>query len=178
MTTSEVPPAATARHDEPALDAGERDMLEGWLEHHRDTLLWKCSGLSDEQLKRAAVPTSALTLLGLVRHLAEVERWWFVSVFAGGTDEAVYGTDEDPDADFHFGPDDTYAEALATFRREVTAAREHAAGHGLDELSAGTARNGQHFSLRWIYTHMIEEYARHNGHADLLREAIDGATGS
>ncbi|MCX5383715.1 DinB family protein [Streptomyces sp. NBC_00083] len=178
MTTSEVPSAATARRDEPALDAAERDMLEGWLDYHRETLLQKCSGLTDEQVKRTAVPSSALTLLGLLRHLAEVERWWFVSVFAGGTQEGVYGTDEDPDGDFHFGPDDTHAEALVTWRREVAAAREQAAGHGLDELSVGTARNGRHFSLRWIYTHMIEEYARHNGHADLLREAIDGTTGS
>ncbi|MET9364212.1 DinB family protein [Streptomyces sp. NPDC006632] len=178
MTTSEVPQAESARRDEPALDATERDMLEGWLEYHRGTLLWKCSGLTDEQLKRTAVPSSALTLLGLLRHLAEVERWWFVTVFSGGTDEGVYGTDEDPDGDFHFGPDDTYAEALATWHTEVAATREAAAGHGLDDLSKGTARSGQHFNLRWIYTHMIEEYARHNGHADLIREAIDGAAGS
>ncbi|MFF3156616.1 DinB family protein [Streptomyces sp. NPDC057910] len=182
MTTSAVPPAVppteTPERAEPALDAPERAMLEGWLEYHRETLAQKCSGLSDEELKRAAVPSSELTLLGLQRHLSEVERWWFVSVFAGGSDEGVYGTEEDPDGDFHFGPQDTYAEALATWQSEVAAARAAAAGHGLDELSVGTARSGRHFSLRWIYTHMIEEYARHNGHADLLREAIDGSTGA
>ncbi|MEU9195551.1 DinB family protein [Streptomyces hundungensis] len=178
MTTPEVPTAETTERNEPALDAGERAMLDGWLDYHRETLVWKCSGLTDEQLKHAAVPSSELTLLGLLRHLAEVERWWFISVFAGGTDEGVYGTDEDPDGDFHFGPDDTHAEALATWRSEVAAARDAAAGHGLDDLSVGTARHGRHFTLRWIYTHMIEEYARHNGHADLLREAIDGTTGA
>ncbi|MEU3374038.1 DinB family protein [Streptomyces sp. NPDC006660] len=175
MTTSEVPSAQRA---EPALDASERAMLDGWLDYHRQTLVEKCSGLTDDELKRTSVPTSELTLLGLLRHMAEVERWWFVTVFAGGTDEGVYGTDEDPDGDFHFGPDDTFAEALATWRAEVADARARAAGRGLDELSTGTARDGQHFNLRWVYTHMIEEYARHNGHADLLREAIDGATGA
>ncbi|MFG3281202.1 DinB family protein [Streptomyces sp. NPDC048111] len=177
MTTSEVPSAETDARTEPALDATERAMLDGWLEYHRRTLAMKCAGLTDEQLKSTPVPTSALTLLGLLRHLSEVERWWFVSVYAGGTTDGVYGTDEDPDGDFHFGPDDTYAEALATWTAEVASARESAAGRGLDELSVGTARGGKHFSLRWIYTHMIEEYARHNGHADLLREAIDGTTG-
>ncbi|MFG2720437.1 DinB family protein [Streptomyces sp. NPDC048416] len=176
MTTSEVPPAATAERDEPALDAGERAMLDGWLDYHRETLVHKCSGLTDEQLKLTAVAPSALTLLGLLRHMSEVERWWFVTVFAGEPEQGVYG--EDPDGDFHFGPDDTYAEALATWRSEVAVARKQAAGHDLDELSVGTAREGQHFNLRWIYTHMIEEYARHNGHADLLREAIDGSTGT
>ncbi|MFJ8309739.1 MULTISPECIES: DinB family protein [unclassified Streptomyces] len=177
MTTSETPPAESAERSEPALDATERDMLDGWLEYHRETLAWKCSGLTDEQLKSAAVPSSALTLLGLLRHMAEVERWWFTTVFGGEADAPVYSTDEDPDRDFHFGPEDTYAEALATWRGEIAAARAHAASHELDELSAGTSRNGKHFTLRWIYTHMIEEYARHNGHADLIREAVDGSTG-
>ncbi|KOU53423.1 DinB family protein [Streptomyces sp. WM6378] len=177
MTTSEVPPAETTERDEPALDAAERAMLDGWLEYHRRTLVWKCSGLTDEQLKQAAVPSSTLTLLGLLRHLTEVERWWFTTVFGGEPDAWVYGTEEDPDGDFHFGPDDTYADALATWQREVATARSHAAKHDLDDLSVGTARGGQHFGLRWIYTHMIEEYARHNGHADLIREALDGSTG-
>ncbi|MGW2865821.1 DinB family protein [Streptomyces sp. NPDC001205] len=177
MTTPAVPSAPSTERTEPALDATERAMLDGWLEYHRETLAWKCSGLTDEQLKAAAVPTSELTLLGLLRHLSEVEHWWFDTVFGGEPDRAVYGTDEDPDRDFHFGPEDTYAEALATWRREVAAARARAAKHDLDDLSVGTARGGQHFTLRWIYTHMIEEYARHNGHADLIREAIDGSTG-
>ncbi|WP_329466374.1 DinB family protein [Streptomyces sp. NBC_01431] len=177
MTTPEAPSAAPAERSEPALDAGERAMLDGWLEYHRETLAWKCSGLTDEQLRSAAVPSSSLTLLGLLRHMAEVERWWFTTVFDGKPDVPVYATDEDADRDFHVEPEDTYAQALDTWRGELAAARAQAAPHELDELSTGTSRNGQHFSLRWIYTHMIEEYARHNGHADLIREAIDGSTG-
>ncbi|HEY8979181.1 MAG TPA: DinB family protein [Streptomyces sp.] len=163
---------------EPALNASERDMLEGWLEYHRQTLAWKCEGLSDEQLRTAAVPPSELSLMGLVRHMADVERSWFRRVLAGEQEEPIYYSDADPDGEFHLTERDTWAEAYATWQGEIEAAREQAAQFALDDLSQGKSRfTDEPFTLRWIYTHMIEEYARHNGHADLLRELIDGATG-
>jgi len=163
---------------EPALNASERDMLEGWLEYHRQTLAWKCEGLSDEQLRTAAVPPSELSLMGLVRHMAEVERGWFRKVLTGDQLGPIYFSDADPDGEFHLTERDTWAEAYATWQGEIEAAREQAARFALDDLSQGKSRfTDEPFTLRWIYTHMIEEYARHNGHADLLRELIDGATG-
>ncbi|MEU0133300.1 DinB family protein [Streptomyces sp. NPDC006296] len=170
MTTDERPV--------PALDAAERTMLEGWLDYHRATLAMKCAGLTDAQLREASVPPSEFTLLGLVRHMAENERGWFREVLAGEELAPLYGTDEDPDGEFHLTEEDTWEEARATWEAEIEAARANAAQHGLDALSVGVGKAGRPFSLRWIYTHMIEEYARHNGHADLVRERIDGATGA
>ncbi len=169
MTTQERP--------RPAIDAAERQMLEGWLDYHRETLAMKCAGLTDAQLREASVPPSEFTLLGLVRHLAENERGWFREVLAGEELPPIYGTDEDPDGEFHLTDADTWDEARTTWLAEIEAARANAAKVGLDGLSVGVGKQGKPFSLRWIYTHMIEEYARHNGHADLVRERIDGATG-
>ncbi|MEV8533310.1 DinB family protein [Streptomyces sp. NPDC051211] len=164
---------------EPSTTAKEREMLDGWLDYHRATLARKCKGLEEEQLRRAAVPPSELTLLGLVRHMAEVERWWFREITLGLELPELYSTEEDRDGDFHFGPEDTWAEADRVWRTEVEAAREAVAGRSLDEVSVAVhPRRKERFNLRWVYTHMIEEYARHNGHADLLREQIDGATGA
>ncbi|MEU8841947.1 DinB family protein [Streptomyces roseus] len=163
---------------EPSTTANEREMLDGWLDYHRATLLWKCEGLGDEELRRAALAPSELSLLGLVRHMAEVERYWFREIMLGEDLPELYCTQEEPDGDFHFGPGDTWAEAERTWQTEVELARQAAAGRSLDLVSdAGSHHRGEAFSLRWVYTHMIEEYARHNGHADLLREQIDGATG-
>jgi uncharacterized damage-inducible protein DinB len=164
---------------EPPLRAGDREMLTGWLDYHRATLLWKCEGLSDDQLRERSVPPSGLCLLGLVRHLAECERGWFRNVLLGEGLPALYSTDEDPDADFNAVETANVAEDIATFERECAAAREAIASvPDLDDLAKKpNRRTGEQFSLRWIVTHMIEEYARHNGHADLLRERIDGATG-
>jgi len=157
----------------PPYVAGEVEMLKGWLEFHRATLLHKCAGLTDAQLRQASCPPSNLTLLGLVRHMAEVERSWFRRRFAGEPVDYIYCTDEQPDADFE-SVETADAEAdFATFRAELDAARDVAADRSLeDTFSHRGERN-----LRWIYLHMIEEYARHNGHADLIRERIDGATG-
>ncbi|WP_137990662.1 DinB family protein [Streptomyces vilmorinianum] len=166
----------TAR-TEPSTTAGEREMLEGWLDYHRQTLALKCEGLDGAQLRTASAPPSGLSLLGLVRHMAEVERGWFRRILAGDRPGRIYSTEEDPDRAFHVTEADTWEEAYATWQAEVDQARAIAAAHGLDDLGAGKHRSGETFSLRWIYTHMIEEYARHNGHADLLRERIDGATG-
>ncbi|MCY1650328.1 MULTISPECIES: DinB family protein [Streptomyces] len=167
----------TDERSAPALDAAERTMLEGWLDYHRVTLAMKCAGLTDAQLREASVPPSEFTLLGLVRHLAENERGWFREVLAGEELPPIYGTEEDPDGEFHVAEEDTWEEARTTWEAEIEAARANAAKLGLDGLSAGVGKAGKPFTLRWIYTHMIEEYARHNGHADLVRERIDGATG-
>ncbi|MFD5512655.1 DinB family protein [Streptomyces sp. NPDC059761] len=163
---------------EPSTTANEREMLDGWLDYHRATLAWKCEGLGAEQLGRAPLPPSELSLLGLVRHMAEVERYWFREIMLGEDLPELYCTQEDPDGDFHFGPGDTWTEAEQTWQTEIELARQAAAGRPLDLVSDPESHHrGEAFSLRWVYTHMIEEYARHNGHADLLREQIDGATG-
>ncbi|MGW2821330.1 DinB family protein [Streptomyces sp. NPDC001443] len=168
----------TTERREPDQDADERTMLEGWLDYHRQTLAVKCEGLTDEQLRTAAVPPSELSLMGLVRHMAEVERNWFRRVLTGDDPGPIYYSKEDPDGEFHLTEADTWQDAHDGWQAEIGIARRNAAGLGLDELSAGRSRhNDEPFSLRWIYTHMIEEYARHNGHADLIRERVDGVTG-
>lgn len=160
---------------DPALVADERAMYQAWLDFHRATLLGKCSGLDAGQLKTASAEPSNLTLLGLVRHMAQVERWWFRTGFAGQDVEALYSTDEWEDREFE-DLDGADPEAdLATFWDECRLADEAVSSAGLDDTFV--SRRGRDISLRWIYVHMIEEYARHNGHADLIRERIDGATG-
>jgi uncharacterized damage-inducible protein DinB len=156
--------------------ADERTMLEAWLEWHRATLLRKCAGLTGEQLAQRAVPPSNISLLGLVRHMAEVERAWFRRRFAGEPLGLLYCSDDSPDADFDDVAPAGAEAAYAAFTGEVELARAAAAGRPLDETFFHTHRQAE-MSLRWVYVHMIEEYARHNGHADLIRERIDGATG-
>jgi len=151
----------------------ERSILDGWLDFHRATLLWKCEGLVLGQLKRRAVPTSTMSLLGIVRHMTEVERGWFLP-FLGEEAAPVYCSEDNPDGDW----DDVDARgSLRDIQRygvEIDAIRAKLFGRHLDEQEDD---GGTTYSLRWIATHMLEEYARHNGHADLLREAIDGRTG-
>jgi uncharacterized damage-inducible protein DinB len=163
----------------PGLQAGELDMLNGWLEHHRAILLWKCEGLTDEQLRQRSVPPSSMSLLGLIRHMTDVERGWFQQGLLGEDVPSLYETPDGPDGDFNGVDDADVAAAFSAFEAECDASRRAvAAAPDLDVLSKeGSTRTGEQFSLRWILTHMIEEYARHNGHADLLRETIDGATG-
>jgi uncharacterized damage-inducible protein DinB len=163
----------------PGQNAGEREMLTGWLEHHRGVLIWKCEDLTPEQLRRRAVPPSTLSLLGLVRHMADVERGWFQQVFLGEDVPDLYDRSADEDADFNDLDQADPAEAFTAFERECAASREVLAqAPNLDVPSKQLSdRTGEPWSLRWIVTHMIEEYARHNGHADLLRESIDGGTG-
>ncbi|GAB3592967.1 DinB family protein [Angustibacter peucedani] len=153
----------------------ERELLEYWLDQHRRTLRWKCAGLTAEQLKTASNPPSTLTLLGLVRHLADCERWWFSHHAAGLETTELYCTDEWPDGDFDLVADADAAADLETFVAECQASREALAAVSLDDEVR--APSGRIISVRWIYVHMIEEYARHNGHADFLREQLDGATG-
>jgi uncharacterized damage-inducible protein DinB len=163
----------------PGLQAGEREMLTGWLEHHRAILVWKCEGLTDSQLRQRAVAPSSLSLLGLIRHMAGVERGWFREVLLGEDLSDLYSTEEGPDADFNNVDGADVAEAFSAFEKACDESRQAAAAaRDLDVLSKERSpRTGEQFSLRWILTHMIEEYARHNGHADLLRERIDGTTG-
>jgi uncharacterized damage-inducible protein DinB len=173
MTSWTAPEAQ--RVDEPFTGA-ERPMLEGWLDWHRQTLLQKCAGLTADQLKQASAEPSNLTLLGLVRHMTEVEQSWFRNRAAGDkTLVDLYCTEDNRDGDFDdvAGAD---AEAnLAAFVGEIELARKAVADLPIEHEFIHRDRP---MSLRWVYLHMIEEYARHNGHADLLRERIDGATGA
>jgi hypothetical protein len=151
-------------------------MLETWLDYQRATLLTKCEGLTPEELARASVPPSPLTLLGLVRHMALVEWSWFERIFASGTQPEPINTEHDPDADFNDLAPAGASEALELFARQCAHSRVVSAGaESLDALSTSPEREAR--DLRWILVHMIEEYARHNGHADLLRECIDGVVG-
>jgi uncharacterized damage-inducible protein DinB len=155
----------------------ERTQLQGWLDYYRDTLLWKCAGLTAEQLKAPSVEPSTLTLLGLVRHMAEVERGWF-RIRSGGQELPwLYCTDDNPDGDFDDVPVTDAAADLDLFRAECAAADAALDGVSLDHLFHHS-RRGHDISVRWAVNHVIEEYARHCGHADLIRERIDGATGA
>ena len=163
------------RRTEPGFLLGEREMLDGWLEFHRITLLIKCEGLSDAELKIRPVATSKLSLHGLVRHMAEVERGWFHRVLQSEPDTPTIWPDPDAEDLEMFPLDDAdWKTDLAIWNRECDASRAAVAGRSLDDT--GEHRDGP-CSLRWIYNHMIEEYARHNGHADLIREMVDGAVG-
>jgi hypothetical protein len=162
------------RADEPTV-GDELTMLAGWLDYHRQTLLLKCQGLTAEQLKTASAGPSNLTLLGLVRHMADVERGWFRRWVNHEDAPPIYAPDEHPDDDFELVAEADAEADFAVFTAEVEAARAAALGHGLDEIIVRPDRRDR--SVRWVYIHMIEEYARHNGHADLIRERIDGATG-
>src|SRR5262249_12224686 len=156
--------------------AGERQMLEAWLDFHRQTLLAKCSGLTARQLRQRAPPPPTLSLLGLVRHMAEVEGGWFRRSVAGEDAGFLYSSEADPDGEFDHVDTADAEQDFATYLREIDLARQAAAGRELDETFFHPRRRAR-LSVRWVYVHMLEEYARHNGHADLLRERIDGATG-
>ena len=163
---------------DPPPAADERPMLDAWLEFHRATLAAKCAGLTDDQLRERAVPPSSLSLLGLVRHMAEVERNWFRHKLTGEEAPYYFITDEDEDADFNAVDGASVEEAFSIWRAECESARVIAAATpSLDTLAKRARGNGMVVSLRWILLHMIEEYARHNGHADFLRERIDGSVG-
>jgi hypothetical protein len=153
----------------------EREILTATLDLHRQTFDLKCTGVAPETLSAKGIPPSGLSLHGLARHLGGVERWWFRQQFLGEDVPTLYYTEDDPNQDFDdLGGDP--ADALAVWREECARSREIVARHSLDD--AGIRRStGEPFSLRWLLVDMIAEYARHNGHADLLRERIDGATG-
>lgn len=158
--------------------AGERETLVSILEFHRETLARKCSGLSADQLRLRAVEPSRLSLLGLVRHLTDVELGWFARVLSEADDTPfMYWQADAPDgSDFDVDTADA-DESLRLWHsacarsREITEACESLDTFGVHQPT------GDRYSLHWILTHMIQEYARHNGHADLIRERIDGQTG-
>ncbi|HWD01017.1 MAG TPA: DinB family protein [Amycolatopsis sp.] len=168
------PTAVGERTPMPRL-AGERESLIAMLEWHRQTFALKCADLGQEALSRKAVPTSGLSLHGMLRHLTDGERWWFRLQFAGEHVPLLYYSDDDPNHDFD-GLDGDIAEAHDRWRAECDHSRAIVAAASLDDR--GTAlTTGEPFTLRWLLLHTIAEYARHNGHTDLLREAIDGTTG-
>jgi hypothetical protein len=164
------------RCTEPPMQLAEREMLEGWLEFHRVTLVLKVEGLDDEQRKARPIPTSTMSLHGLVRHLVEVERWWFREVLDRQDVSEVYCTDDEPDGDWFPLDDAVWDDDLARWQEECEVSRQLAAGRSSLDDRGEHPRLGP-CSLRWIYNHMIEEYARHNGHADVLRELVDGQVG-
>ncbi|MGW4981444.1 DinB family protein [Streptomyces mirabilis] len=167
--------------DDPRLDAPstgeERAMLIGFLSAQRTTLELKCAGLEGELARRSVEP-STLSLLGLVRHLADVERRWFRQVLAGQDAPPRFSSAVEPDGDFDGAvPDpDLVAEAWQAWRAEVAFADAFTGDAPHLDIAGKDAWRGT-VSLRWVLIHMVEEYARHNGHADLLRERIDGAIG-
>jgi uncharacterized damage-inducible protein DinB len=166
--------APTPTPVEGPLSGGDRPILEGYLAWQRSTLLNICAGLTGEQLAARPLPSSNLSLLGLVRHLAKVERIWFRIRAAGTPIEPLYDLSLGKDYDFDEVDASEAPVAFARYHDECRRADEAAAGLAFDDTFDV---RGETFSLRMIYVHMIGEYSRHNGHADLLREAIDGVTG-
>jgi uncharacterized damage-inducible protein DinB len=153
----------------------EKTMLSAFLDRYRETILWKLEGLTKAQASASLVP-SVTTLLGIVKHLAYVERWWFQMNFAGDPVSFPWAKDEpDEDIDFRVTEADTIGSISLLYQREIARSREIVAGASLDDLSKEQDRGPR--SLRWIMVHMIEETARHAGHADILRELTDGAIG-
>jgi Protein of unknown function (DUF664) len=167
----------------PTVAADERSTLVEFLEYFRTVLIRKAEGL-DETQARVRIDPSPMDLLGLVRHMALVEQWWFSQAFAGSTESDLWADPDDPDSDWHHTSDDTMTVATHALRTEIAKSQSIVAGaKSLDELTAIDVgpkdipeRYGRR-SLRWIMVHMVEEYARHCGHADLLREVVDGAVG-
>jgi uncharacterized damage-inducible protein DinB len=160
----------------PPVTAGERETLRAFLDYHRATLAMKCHGLSDEELRMQSSPPSTLSLLGLVRHMAEVERTWFRRVIAAEDIDFVWS----PEGDYQVAYDartSTRSEAFAAWEAEVERSRViEAAAPSLD-VTGHVARWDEDVSLRLVMIHVLLEYARHNGHADFLREATDGTVG-
>ncbi|MGB5169391.1 MAG: DinB family protein [Acidimicrobiia bacterium] len=151
-----------------------KDMLLTLLDNNRAVMVWKLDGLTLEEARRPVV-ASGTSMLGLVKHLAYVERWWFDDFFAGNAVDYPW-SEEDPDADFRTEEGETVADVISLYTEAVARSNELVAEAHMDDLSVGS-RGGEQFALRWIVAHMIEETARHAGHADIIREMIDGTTG-
>ncbi|MCU0260132.1 MAG: DinB family protein [Ilumatobacteraceae bacterium] len=168
---------------EPPVDAGEVAAALGFLDYQRATLAWKCRGVDADGLRRT-VGVSTMTLGGILKHLAWVERYWFAWRLHGLEWTPPWDAvdwDADPDWEWTSAAADSPDELIRLWDAAVEDARrlvaEAIADGGLDRLAVTPWPNGERPNLRWIVLHMIEEYARHNGHADLLREAVDGETG-
>lgn len=167
----------TTERISPPVRAGERESLRAFLDFHRATLAMKTEGLSDEDLRRRSMPPSTLSLLGLVRHMAEVERTWFRRVINGEDIPLVWSAE----GDFQVAYDAsgaTRSEAFAAWQEEVAHARRIEQEAASLDITGYQPRWGEHVSLRLVMLHLIHEYARHNGHADFLREGIDGTVGA
>lgn len=149
-------------------------MLRDWLDWHRATLLRKCAGLNAEQLARRAVPPSKLSLLGLIRHMSDTERGWVRQYFRGEPVPDLYYRSDAPDSDFERADPAGAEQDFECYLAECRAVDAALEGAKLDDTFMFREKA---VSLRWMWQHLVEEYARHNGHADLLREAIDGSTG-
>ena len=165
---------------EPPTRGDERETLVGFLRWQRATLELKCSGLGPRDLARRSVEPSTMSLLGLVRHMADIERGWFRQFMAGEDVPRLFNSPEDPDGDFDgaVADEEVVAEAWSAWRAEIAFADRFVAEQpDLDVVGKREDQWRGPLSLRWVLAHMIEEYARHNGHADLLRERIDGRTG-
>ena len=150
-------------------------MLPAMLAWHRSTLLWKCAGLTAAQLADRSVPPSGLSLLGLLRHLRKVERIWLRTRFASEGVEPLHGFGHGLALDFDAAAPETARADYEALVEEWIEADRAVAGRSLDDVGAA---GGEPFSLRFVYLHLIGEYARHNGHADLVRESVDGVTGA
>ncbi len=163
----------TARYDAP-----EKEALAATLDFHRATIKWKIEGLSLEDAVRSMTPTGT-KLLGIVKHLAYVERWWFQDNFLGRDCTYPWSESGDMEADFKIEPGETIESIGALYDAECEVSRRIVEEASLDDVAVrARRRTGGHPTLRWIMLHMIEEVARHNGHADILRELIDGQTGA
>ncbi|HVX46350.1 MAG TPA: DinB family protein [Mycobacteriales bacterium] len=172
-----IDPAEDPRADPPPA-GDERSLLSGFLRWHRETLELKCSGLDAEALARRSVEPSTMSLLGLVRHMAYVERTWFRKFLAGEDVPDLFAATPDEDFDGAVADPDIVARAWELWREEIAFAERFVAEvPDLDVLGRGRDPDRGRMTVRWVRVHMIEEYARHNGHADLLRERIDGALG-
>lgn len=168
MSTERIPPP---------LVGDEREMLRAFLDYHRATLAMKCDGLGDEDLRRRSMPPSTLTLLGLVRHMCEVERTWFRRVIGGEDVSLVWSADNDYQVAYD-ASGSTRAEAFAAWEAEVEHSRRIERAAASLDVTGHNAKWGEDVSLRLVMLHLIHEYARHNGHADLLREGVDGVVGA
>jgi hypothetical protein len=186
MTEREYVPTAQHMQLSPQLEGadrpelprtgGERETLVAFLDWHRATFELKCAGVPAGRMSELSVPPSGLSMHGLVRHLAGVERWWFRQHFAGEDLPMLNYSDDDPDQDFEWLDGDVGA-AFASWRAECARAREIVAAAPSLDATCRSLVTGKVLSLRYIMVHLIAEYARHNGHADLLRERVDGVTG-
>jgi hypothetical protein len=171
-----VSPIERPERNRAASNADEAPALWSMLDYYRATLLGKCAGLSDDDLRRRAVAPSGLSLLGILRHMSDVEVYWFSWVYAGTRVDPPFDSGN-VGADFENVHECSGDEVAEIFERCVAESRELVDGAELGALSAEPRGSRGHVNLRYIAIHMIEEYARHCGHADLLREVIDGKTG-
>ena len=161
---------------DPPIAADERSMLLAFLDYQRETMIWKADGLNEEQARYAPGPPEN-SLASLIQHLAYVERWWFRICFAGETDVELPWSQEDPDSDFRVPEGTPFGDVVAFYRSEFERANEIVRNASSLEETSKVPAHGEHPTLRWILLHMIEETARHAGHADITRELVDGVKG-